>query len=466
MGQIIGAEFMAVLLGVLAWVADRSGLGRALFVKQLANLSVVLVNAWLALPPDILAHTPLAGHALHPAAIDGLRLLNLAVTLWFFVKVLVQLRAARWLLRLAGLPAAAVVVALVLLLAGQLVAFRLFYVGLLLLIPLGLLFSGLARQREPQAAASRLHAAREGASRLGFGVLMAAAWVASFPAGLHQTQDLGFAQMAAPVGMLMAVGVVFLVAWRSLRDDRRRLRDDQRRTELAVQALASERGDRQRQQEFMTMLTHELKAPLSTLGLVVGSPLANDSMRRHAELALASMRQVIDHCAPSADLDDASPPLQRQACVLATELELRCAAQAGQSRIRWAPAEALPPVLADPRLLAVIFNNLLDNALKYAPADARVDIAVVRQPTPEGAVQRVSVSNPAQDGPLPDAARLFQKYYRGEAVQRLSGSGLGLHLSRLLARRQGGDLPYQADGRTVTFTLVLPEAAAAAGLPP
>jgi len=215
----------------------------------------------------------------------------------------------------------------------------------------------------------------------------------------------------------------------------------------------------------MTMLTHELKAPLSTLGLVVGSPLANDSMRRHAERALASMRQVIDHCAQSADLDDASPPPQRQACVLATELELRCAAQAGQSRIRWAPAEALPPVLADPRLLAVIFNNLLDNALKYAPADAPIEISLQRQPTPEGAVQRVSVSNPAQDGPLPDAARLFQKYYRGEAVQRLSGSGLGLSLSRLLARRQGGDLLYQAQGSTVTFTLVLPEAAAAAGLP-
>ena len=242
MGEIIGGGFMAVLLGVLAWVADRSGLGRALFAKQLVNLSVVLVNDWLTMSPDILAHTPLADHALHPAVIDGLRLLNLAVTLWFFIKVLVQLRAARWLLRLVWLPAAAVVVALVLLLAGQLVASRVLYFELVLLVPLGLLFSGLARQREPQASASRLHAARDVAARLGFGVLMAAAWVASFPAGLHQTQDLGFAQMAAPVGMLMAVGVVFLMASRSLRDDRQRLRDDQRRAELAAQALAFERG--------------------------------------------------------------------------------------------------------------------------------------------------------------------------------------------------------------------------------
>ncbi len=465
MGQIIGAEFMAVLLGVLAWVVDRSGIGRALFIKQLANLSVGLIHDFLTLAPELRGHTALAGITLEPALVDVLRLLNLAVTLWFFVKVLVQLRAARWLLRLAWVPAAGVVLSSLLLLAGQLVAFRLFYVGLVLLVTLGLLFSGLARQREPQASASRLHAARELAGRLGFGVVMAAAWVASFPAGVHQTQDLTYAQMAAPVGMLMAVGVVFLVALRSLRDDRQRLLDDQRRAELAAQALVFERGERVRQQEFMTMLTHELKAPLSTLGLVIGSPLANDSMRRHALLALASMRQVIDHCAQSADIDDASPPLQRQACVLATELELRCAAQAGQSRIRWAPAEALPPVLADPRLLAVIFNNLLDNAQKYAPADAAIDITLVRQPTPEGAVQRVSVSNPVQDGPLPDAARLFQKYYRGEAGQRLSGSGLGLHLSRLLARRQGGDLLYQAQGSTVTFTLVLPEPPAAAGLP-
>ncbi len=108
-------------------------------------------------------------------------------------------------------------------------------------------------------------------------------------------------------------------------------------------------------------------------------------------------------------------------------------------------------------MLAVIFNNLLDNALKYSPRGSAISVSIVRESHPQGAVQRVSVTNQALAEPLPDAARLFQKYYRGDAVQRISGSGLGLHLSRLLARRQGGDLQYQTAARCITFTLVLPE---------
>jgi signal transduction histidine kinase len=110
----------------------------------------------------------------------------------------------------------------------------------------------------------------------------------------------------------------------------------------------------------------------------------------------------------------------------------------------------------------VIFNNLLDNALKYSPHGSLINVAIVREHHPQGAVQRVSVANQALAGPLPDAARLFQKYYRGDAVQRISGSGLGLHLSRLLARRQGGDLQYEATALGITFTLVLPEQPAVA----
>ena len=71
-------------------------------------------------------------------------------------------------------------------------------------------------------------------------------------------------------------------------------------------------------------------------------------------------------------------------------------------------------------------------------------------------MQRVSVSNPAQDGPLPDAARLFQKYYRSSGAQSISGTGLGLFLVASLAKMLGGTCHYAPDDTHVRFELWLP----------
>ena len=247
------------------------------------------------------------------------------------------------------------------------------------------------------------------------------------------------------------------MTWRRIRVDGRQRMEKQRQSELNALALEFERGERQRQQEFMVMLTHELKAPLSTLGLVMGSPAASASMHGHAAIALASMRRVIDHCAQSVEFEDAAAPLNRAACSLRVEFELRLDALGERDRIQFEPTAELPPVMVDRRMLAVIINNLLENALRYSPNTSPISVALSRTAHPQACVQQIRVSNQPAPGPLPEASRLFQKYYRGEAAQRTSGSGLGLHLSRLLARRMGGDLSYRGDARSITFTLVLPE---------
>ena len=286
---------------------------------------------------------------------------------------------------------------------------------------------------------------------------MLIAWGASFPTGFYKTQALSFSGVVLPLVVSSAVAVVLVVVWHRLRVDRQRQEERQRQAELTALALAFERGERQRQQEFMVMLTHELKAPLSTLGLVLGAPVTSSAMRGHADLALASMRRVIDHCAQSVELEEATSAPNPVACSLWAEIALRRDGQADRDRIHLAPSPGLPPALVDPRMLAVILNNLFENALRYSPRASLVTVSLARETHPQGALQRVCVSNQPAAGPLPDASRLFQKYYRGEAAQRSSGSGLGLYLSRLLARRLGGDLSYGRVGLLVSFTLLLPE---------
>ena len=456
-GAVIGAHAILILLGIMAWMADPRGIGHTMFTKQVVNLTLAVLNADLFLLP-VLPGILHWSEGVGAYGMEGLRLLNIAVSLWFFVKVLELLEAPPWALKLQRAPLTLMAVCLLLLLSGQLALVRTFELVLYLAVPLCLVAASLACRRAPLHSVNGLGLARRGAEQLAFGVVLWAAWGASFSSGFYKTQDVSFFGLLAPLPAFSAVGVLLVVGWRRIQTDRQRQAAHRHRAELDALALEFERGERQRQQEFMSMLTHELKAPLSTLGMVIGSTTPSASMQRHAELALASMRQVIDHCAQSADIDDASTPPQQVACALAVELALRCDARAEKARIRIAPKEALPSVLADRRMLTVIFNNLLDNALKYSPHGSVINAAVVRERHPQGAVQRVSVTNQALAGPLPDASRLFSKYYRGDAVQRISGSGLGLHLSRLLARRQGGDLLYQADELgVVTFTLVLPE---------
>lgn len=457
-GIVIGAKALLILLGFIVWLVDRRGIGHTLFTKQVVNLSLAVLNADLLSLP-VLPSAPHWPEGTGSFVMEGLRLLNVAVSLWFFIKVLEQLQTPPWALKLQRIPLILLAVCWLLLLSGQLAQARTVALALQLVVPLGLVVASLACPREPRDPATGLVLGLtwRSAERLAFGLVLWTAWATSFSSGLYKTQDIYFFATIGPVSVLSTVGVLFVVGWWRTHADRKRKLEQRHRAEMDALALDYERGERQRQQEFMDMLTHELKAPLSTLAMVIGSPTPSSSMKRHAELALSSMRQVIDHCAQSANIDDSSTQPQQAACALAVELEQRVDAWADKAKIQIATEHAMPPILADRRMLTVILNNLLDNALKYSPPGSAIRAAIVREIHPQGAIQKLSVTNPVLPGPLPDAKVLFSKYYRGEAVQHISGSGLGLHLSRLLARRQGGDLLYQADAQGITFTLVMPE---------
>jgi signal transduction histidine kinase len=115
-------------------------------------------------------------------------------------------------------------------------------------------------------------------------------------------------------------------------------------------------------------------------------------------------------------------------------------------RVSWAPTEARP-VTVDGDALAVILGNLLGNALAHAPrALCRVSVEVA---------DRLSVTV-ADDGPGFSAAGRAAAFEAGARRSGSRGEGLGLAISRDLARRNGGDL-VAAETRVGTcFVLTLP----------
>jgi signal transduction histidine kinase len=115
-------------------------------------------------------------------------------------------------------------------------------------------------------------------------------------------------------------------------------------------------------------------------------------------------------------------------------------------RISWAPTEA-PPVTVDGDALAVILGNLLANALAHAPrALCRVDVEVG---------DRLTVTV-ADDGPGLSQAGRAAAFEVGARRSGSQGEGLGLAISRDLARRHGGDLAAVDSVVGTCFVVTLP----------
>ena len=130
------------------------------------------------------------------------------------------------------------------------------------------------------------------------------------------------------------------------------------------------------------------------------------------------------------------------------------AAAAGLSLEADIPA-GLPPVAADPERLHQVLDNLLDNAVKYAPRGSSVRISA----SSNGAAVDTVVANATGDH-RPDPDRIFERFYRADASRSAAagGVGLGLAISRELVAAMKGTLRAELDGgSTLLMRLTLPK---------
>ena len=119
------------------------------------------------------------------------------------------------------------------------------------------------------------------------------------------------------------------------------------------------------------------------------------------------------------------------------------------------------PYMGDEQLLQRLVANLLDNAIKYSPANGHIDVCFEQR----GEEFVLAVSNGGPGIPPEAQAHVFDRFYRADTARtisltdarRITGSGLGLPIARWIAERHGGTLELSEASRTrTTFTLRLP----------
>ncbi len=233
-------------------------------------------------------------------------------------------------------------------------------------------------------------------------------------------------------------------------------------------AEAVERS-RHQQRTFLANVTHELKTPLTSLigfsqALMDGSLRTAEEKERaatilheEAERVLRMSQELLDLARVESGQLALNPHPVDLGVQLQQEIELvRKRADERRLALRLVVPSSLPPVQADPDRLHQILDNLLDNAVKYAPDGTTVWISAMDG---AGARIRTAVRNRVGVQP-PDPDRMFERFYRGDPARSAAGGvGLGLAISRELAIAQGGDLRAElaVDG-SVCLMLDLPAA--------
>ncbi len=140
--------------------------------------------------------------------------------------------------------------------------------------------------------------------------------------------------------------------------------------------------------------------------------------------------------------------------------EYRASTEAKGLRLEVAPMIQEYDVRSDPTRLRQILGNLLSNAVKYTPAGA-VRVSIVWRDRPRGGDllkwYGVEVADTGAGIPAEKREHIFQEFTRLEpgAAQ---GVGLGLAISRRVARLLGGDITVRSEvGKGSAFTLWIPE---------
>lgn len=218
--------------------------------------------------------------------------------------------------------------------------------------------------------------------------------------------------------------------------------------------------------EFVTLVSHELRAPLTNISGGVEYVLHSEGVGASVRKSLALVQEEIDRLTGFVeDILDLSAleagrfplnpgPLEIDRVV--SEVLDRFALAPGSEQILARIPIDLPSAHGDRRATASVVFHLVDNALKYAPYG---EISISAQADDKGVELMVTDSGPGI--PPEERQQVFDMFHRLDASDSKSvyGHGLGLYMARRLMIAQGGRIDVgDAPDRGARFTLTFPRA--------
>ena len=215
----------------------------------------------------------------------------------------------------------------------------------------------------------------------------------------------------------------------------------------------AEKNRREQQAQFLAMLTHELKTPLSIMKMGYSFSGQSDRTRKHIQTAIQDMTDVIDRCVMDDKLQNHEFQLKIQKCNVNELIQEKINQYQDSSRISFAASEVYF-IETDVQLLKIIIGNLVDNALKYGEDQSLIEIRVSKSMITNQI--ELIVENRVGYSGFPDIEKIFDKYYRSPKAYEKTGSGLGLYLVKNFVQLISGEITCITKDQSIGFKVNLP----------
>ena len=243
-----------------------------------------------------------------------------------------------------------------------------------------------------------------------------------------------------------------------------------RLTEKAREATLVLESDRLRT-ALLNSISHELRTPLASIMGSASTLLESDSLysadERHELLESITdgskrMNLILSNLLDTARIESGMMKLKYDWCdiedVIGTALQ-HLSEQVENRRLEINIREGIPLLQGDCVLLGQVVLNLVDNALKYSPADSSIEI----QASATNEELTVSVADHGIGIPATDMEKIFDKFYRVQhGESSIPGTGLGLSICKSIVEAHGGKIwasNRSEGGAVISFSLPLTKTA-------
>ncbi len=220
--------------------------------------------------------------------------------------------------------------------------------------------------------------------------------------------------------------------------------------------------------DFLNMMIHELRAPLTAVKTSSQLIIDTASMTKEEEgrmLAIIhdssqNMLEQVSMLLDAAKFEAGQLVFQKVQTDLRNLVEeklniFKPAAQTKNVTLRADLNQEVPQVLIDPFRIGQVINNLVSNALKFTPGGGTIAVSVKRKNL---RTVEITVSDTGQGIPKDKQKKIFTKYFEVEpGGNHPKGTGLGLYITKAIVEAHGGSISFVSEpGKGTAFTASLP----------
>jgi len=219
------------------------------------------------------------------------------------------------------------------------------------------------------------------------------------------------------------------------------------------------------QTALLNSISHDLRTPLASItgsltALLDNTSGLDDTARRELlETAFEEtgrLNRLVGNLLDMSRMEAGALRISRKLCelrdVLGTSLE-QLKGKIGSRNIRIDISRDFPEIPMDFSFMMKVFLNLVDNALKYSPADTTIEIktAIFKDKV------KIEIRDQGIGIPEGELKRIFDKFYRVERPSRMMGTGLGLSICKGIIEAHSGEIAARNNSdKGATFIIILP----------